>query len=353
MRDARINHPYYNPPEKPKRMRLILPFVIFGIILAIYTAYWIYASREIRAWADDWIISQQEAGYAMSHGKIGVGGYPFRFTLNVADPDITAPEQDGGWQARFEAFQASAMPWDFNHWIMSFKGPIELASLVDGEPALYEITPERAQVSISSSRGLTQRVGAEIENMNIVALQGPQPGVTRFERFALAGVLGDDDIMVTSIETIGLELTEGQMAANIENGFGRVGELIRLDGQITQWSALASEGDVAMWARDGGGIQINGSQLEWGPALIAGDGILSLDAEQRLIGRLSVIIGDPESLVDALVTAGLVEDGQGDALRLAAMMAPRREGGIALPLRFQQGGIFLGPARVGCLGSVN
>lgn len=353
MNDPRINHPYYNPPPKPKRMRLILPFVIFGVLLALYTAYWVFASSQIKSFAEQWIVAQEEAGYEIETGRIGVGGYPFRFSLDVRSPDISTPLEDGGWQARFDRFKASAMPWNFSHWIMDFKGPIEVSSSQDGVPGLYEITTEKARMSISSASGSTQRIGIEFGPTQILAIEGPEPGITGFESFALAGILQDDDVLLASVETSGIVLKSGQLETSIENSFGRTADLIRFDGRITSWSALASEGDIAQWARNGGGLFINGSELAWGPALIAGQGELTLDIERRPIGRLSVIIGDPESLVEALVSAELVESGQGDALRLAAMMAPRREGGIALPLRLQEGGIFLGPARVGSVGSLN
>jgi len=43
----------------------------------------------------------------------------------------------------------------------------------------------------------------------------------------------------------------------------------------------------------------------------------------------------------------------GFALRLFALMAPRRDTGIALPFRLQDGGLFLGPARIGDIGAVD
>ena len=115
---------------------------------------------------------------------------------------------------------------------------------------------------------------------------------------------------------------------------------------MTEWSALAADGDAGLWARAGGRVIVRGAQLVWGPARLEGDGDLTLDNQARPDGRLSVTLFEPEALVDALVAGGLVSSDQGEALRLAALMAPRRDGGVALPFRLQNGGVFLGPARL-------
>lgn len=126
-----------------------------------------------------------------------------------------------------------------------------------------------------------------------------------------------------------------------------------MEATLNAWSALASGGDPVAWTRAGGAMAISRAQLVWGPADVSGAGDVSLDALLRPVGRLSVVVTDPETLIGALVEAGLVHDEQGDALRLAAMMAPRRDTGIALPFRFQDGGLFLGPARIGSVGALN
>ena len=51
----------------------------------------------------------------------------------------------------------------------------------------------------------------------------------------------------------------------------------------------------------------------------------------------------------ALVGAGLIPQENEEALRLAAMMAPRGPEGVSLGFRLRDGGVYLGPVRIGRL----
>lgn len=336
----------------PSRVVLIAPFAVLALLIAAYTGYWIYASGEIKAWARGWISEQEMAGYQIEHGPMRVTGYPLRFTLDVLDPEIEAPAVEGGWQGRFSRFQASAMPWNFNHWIITIGGPLLLAAEAGGRPALYQADASNAQLSINSSREGTQRVGITLEHFVLDALEGPQPGLTGLERLALTGTLDDQNQLAARLEAAGITLAPDTLEPELAATFGATADILRFDGAVTQWDILARDGNAAAWAGAGGEILIGAGQLVWGPADLGGTGELTLDGQLRPAGRLSVVIAEPESLVEALVEAGLVQPGQGDALRLAAMMAPRRDNGIALPLRLQDGGIFLGPARIGSVGAM-
>lgn len=338
--------------DRSSRIVLLLPFAVLLLAIAAYTAYWIYAAGEIRKWADAWIAEQELAGYEIGHGPMRVGGYPLRFTLDVRDPDIAAPPADGGWQARFSRLSASAMPWNFNHWIVTLGGPMTLAAEAGGRPALYEASAALARLSINSSRAGTQRIGIELEQAALDAIEGPEPALSRLDSLALTAEIDGEDRLTARFEALGADFSPAILPPRLAAVFGTEAGVLRFDGAVTQWSALAREGDAADWAAARGELLVRAAELDWGPADLGGTGELGLDAALRPAGRLSVVITDPDSLVDAMVEAGLVEPGQGDALRLAAMMAPRREAGIALPLRFQDGGIFLGPARIGSVGPV-
>ena len=114
-------------------------------------------------------------------------------------------------------------------------------------------------------------------------------------------------------------------------------------------AALARGANAFAWRDSGGALRIVESELEWGPAHITGTGDFTIDSRARPDGRLSLRITDPDALADALVEAGIVPAENQDALRLAAMMAPRGPDGVSLPLRIHEGGIYLGPVRLGSL----
>ncbi|MBI1264424.1 MAG: DUF2125 domain-containing protein [Alphaproteobacteria bacterium] len=333
--------------KPPSRTALLVPFAIMALVIALHGAYWVFMSGQIRTTAETWIGEQRAAGYAVSHEGLTVSGYPFRFSLRARAPVLAAPDEAGGWSIAYERIAASAQFYNLNHWILVLGGHGELATLIGGAPARYQIEAASLRLSATGESGANTRIGAEAEELVITALEGPAPAFGRIGRLALAGILSDADVLRLRIDVSGADAGPGVLPQRIEEAFGvRAGEM-RIDAELTQWSALAGAGDPLAWTRAGGGLEINQALLDWGPAQVSGSGRLSLDETLMPEGRLSVVVSNPERLAGALVMAGLVNEEQGQALRLAALMAPPRQDGIALPFRLQGGAVFLGPARLG------
>jgi hypothetical protein len=333
--------------DRPGRLSLLIPFGGLLAVIAIHAAYWVIVAGQIRNQADDWIAQQEAAGYAISHGGLSVGGYPFRFSLRATSPQIAAPEAEGGWRAEAGRLAATAQIYDLNHWILTPDGGLAVEAMTSTGLARWGASFESARVSLSSTRGVTTRVGASVTGLALVSEAGPQPAVESVAALNLTGFVGDEDVFVLRVQADRLVMAETQLDDELEAAFGREAELWRMEAVVTQFDALARAGDPVEWRRAGGVLDVTRAQLIWGAADISGSGQIALDADLLPAGRLSMVVTDPETLISALVEAGMVHEEQGDALSLAALMAPRREGGIALPFRLQDGAIFLGPARLG------
>lgn len=333
--------------DRPRRRGLLLPFVLLVAVVVVHAIYWVVVSGQIRSNAEAWISAQEAAGYTVTHEGLKVGGYPFRFSLRAEAPEIAAPVADGGWRASVARLAASAQFYDLNHWILTPDGAAIVETVTEEGPARWRLTPQSARVSLSGSGGGTTRIGATIDTLVLEAETGPAPGIEQIDALNLSGFLSDDDRLAVRVQADGVRFASGLMDARIESAFDREAQVVRLDAVVTEFAALARSGDPADWRLAGGAFEINQAQLVWGAADVSGSGQITLDDALLPSGRLSLVVTDPETLIAALVEAGLVFDEQGDALRLAALMAPRRDGGIALPFRLQDGAIFLGPARLG------
>lgn len=333
--------------KPPSRLTLLTPFAIMAVIIALHGAYWVFMSGQIRQTADSWIAEQEAAGYAVSHEGLAVSGYPFRFSVRAIAPALAAPPEAGGWSIAYDRVAASAQFYNLNHWILVLDGRGELAADIDGVPARYAIEAASLRLSLTGEDGANTRLGAEAEALAITALEGPEPVLARVERLAMTGLLSDTDVLRLRIDLSGADTGAGVLPDRILGAFGARAEDIRLHADLTGWSALAGSADPLAWTRSGGALEINQALLDWGPAQASGSGQLRLDETLMPEGRLSVVVSNPERLASALVAAGLVNEEQGQALRLAALMAPPRQDGIALPFRLQGGAVFLGPARLG------
>jgi len=331
----------------PSRLALYIPFAALAGLVLLHAVYWNITARTIQSEAEAWIADKTEAGYAITQRTLKVRGYPFRFTIHMTQADVSAPASDGGWRVQLDHGAATAQFYNLNHWIITLGEQTVLEAPTAEGPARYALAAEDARFSLIARQGVTRQIGGEVLGLSITAQTGPAPVFDRIERFAMIGRISDANEFVSGFEVEGAALNPAQLNDNLQAAFGTQVDRIRLDSALTEFDALAESGDPLAWARAGGQLTIRQTQLDWGPAALMGSGDVTLDRQIRPEGRLSVVVSDPESLITALEEARLVYDEQGAALRLAAMMAPRRDTGIALPFRLQDGGLFLGPARIG------
>ena len=331
------------------RSRLLWPIGGIILVLALYSAYWVFASFRLRAEIGDWMAMQESAGYAIEHDGLHVGGFPYRFRIRFDAPHITAPLSDGGWDAHFASVNANAVPYDLSHWILSFGGPVLLDEYVEPGSAL-ELNADDARISLVYNRtGETERVGAEFRNLEITTHAGTPPGVRSVGQILMSGQVEDSDQLRLRIELHDVTAGDGILDEGVALAFGTTASLARIDLEVTQWAALARGADALAWRDAGGLLNIAESQLDWGPVHVTGTGDFTLDSQARPDGRLSLRITDPDTLADALVESGIVPQENERYLRYAAMMAPRGPEGVSLPFRIREGDIYLGPVRIGTI----
>lgn len=333
----------------PSRRRLFLPFVGAGVLLAAYTIYWFIAAGRIEDEARAWIAGQEAAGYRIEHGGMRVGGWPFRLSLRVDAPDIAAPEGEGGWRARMDALAASALPYDLNHWILAFDGPAELTS----PNGTHVLDANDARLSVRSGTAGISHVGAELAGLVVNTREGDPAPLTRLGRMTLSGELAEDDRLDVKLELSEASLDPEALPESLAEAFGPFAERIRLDAALSDWAMLAATVDPYAWTETGGRADIRASQVLWGPARLEGSGEIGLDSQRRPQGRLSLRIFETEALVEALTGAGLISSDEATMLNAAARFAAQEDGGVALPFRLEDGGVFLGPVRVGEVGPVD
>ena len=340
-------------PRPKSRLGLYLPFGALGVLLVLHAIYWMVMSGQIRTAADAWIADKVEAGYGVEYAAMSVRGYPFRFTIHLSDAVVSAPDTEGGWSLSLNSAAASAQFYNLDHWIVTLGQSATLDTRIDGERSQYALASDRARFSVITRQGVTSRIGAEINALTITAINGPEPLIASIERFAMSGRISESGEFESGFDIEGARFDDSRQGDPLQTAFGDTIARIQLDSVLTEFDALSAAGDPLDWSRAGGQLVIRQTRLDWGPAVLAGSGEMTLDAEIRPAGRLSVVVSDPESLISALENARLVYDEQGAALRLAAMMAPRRDEGIALPFLMQDGGLFLGPARIGEVGAID
>ncbi len=328
-------------------MRFLLPVIGVLALFVLYTVYWLNAKSTIEAQVASWIARQESVGYVIEQDRLRVTGFPYRFQVELTAPRVHAPDSDGGWFARLGMLKAHALFYDFKHWIVEFDGPLWL-EYGEAPVTSLELNARLALISlVSNNLGETIRIGAEFDDFRVTPVTGDAPRIAAIEKLLLSGLVTEDDTLRVRFEATGVSTSASAFTPDIRRAFGETAALARLDVTVTHWGIMASDADAGAWSRAGGQLQIAESALEWGPAHLAGAGEFTLDAAAQPDGRLSLHITDPDALANALVQAKLVPAENEQALRVAAMMAPRSPNGVALPFRVRDGGVYLGPIKLG------
>jgi hypothetical protein len=328
--------------------RFAVPVLAILVVLGLYSAYWVYARGQIETYVDNWEAAQIEAGFTIEHSNVRVGGFPYRFSVSVDDIVMRAPERDGGWVIELNSFEANALPYDFTHWIISLGDTMQ----VEQGGAGLALMAEHARFSISGTDGITQRIGAEIENLEIAGLGQTSSTVSGVSSLRLNAVTSDEGVMAIRLHLEGVDLVASEIDPTLAASFGDHIANLRTDLTISQWNALAQSADLAAWSNAQGLLRILQFQTDWGRLDLSADGEMALDERLRPAGRLSLNLLDPEAVVDALIESGAISRENSGALRLVAQSAPRDEDGTAIPLSFRNGGIYFGPVRLGTVGSL-
>jgi hypothetical protein len=328
--------------------RFAFPVLAIVVVLFLYTAYWFYARGQIANYVEDWEAEQRAAGFQIEHGDLRIGGFPYRFSVATDNLIVRAPESEGGWRLALDRFEANALPYDFEHWIVSLGERLELSA--EGEGLAF--TASQARFSVSGEQGVTQRIGASIDALEISGIGSMVPAVRSAGQVRLSAATHETGELAMQAQLDNVALAEDQIDPILAQSFGDTITLLQADFSLTEWPALAASADLAAWSRASGQSTLRAFNIDWGRLDLEAEGQVSLDTQLRPVGRISLSLLDPEAIVDAMIEIGAISQENAGAMRLVAQSAPRSDNGTAIPLSFRNGGVYFGPVRLGDVGPV-
>lgn len=315
------------------RRGLIVPFLIFGVLVAAWTVWWFVLARQVETRAAAQLDALRQTGWTVETAPLSVDGWPFRVRMDLGRTTIVAPS---GHAVRTSSLIAEANAW----------APLTWVAIAPEDLLLTR--PDKGQIRISGD-------GARF---SVRGVDQPWP------RFALelirpvfAPVDGAEAFPISRAEHLSLETkpaAEGQavdVLFQMIDGRGRDGGPVdgvtdsgllsaRVEMRLENAEGLrrpSDDGLMAGWAASGGRFTHVRAALESGEdrALIESDQLSARD-DGRLQGRISMRADRP-----AAVVAGLAGTGGG-----AARLAGRAGDDVALVLDFRDGRAWLGPFAV-------
>ena len=358
------------------RRRYLTMVVLVLAVIGGWSAFWWYAAGRAAGAIADWRTREAAAGRVFGCGSQDIAGYPFR--IEVTCRPVTAEFRNFSppLDVRLPRILVAAQIYDPTLLISEFQGPVSIGS--PGAAPEFEANWTLGQ---SSVRGLAARP----ERVSLV-----------FDAPELDHVVGGrHDVWLKAAH---LEL-HARMAAPAADGTGGIEAALRVrqatlpaihpaavqpidavidtvlrgvtDFSPKPWKVRFRELQAA-----GGRIEVTQARVAQGDILAVGSGALTLNASGHLDGQIQVSIAGLQQFLDEIGAKQMVQTssamdrlagaldrlspGLGNAAReqlsanlgaginaLGQQTTLEGRPAVALPLRFEDGAMFLGPIPIG------
>lgn len=362
-------------PTRRRRWLVASPLILVLVLAAAWGGFWLYAVTQGEEILASWRQREAQAGRNYACGRQSIGGFPFRFELSCNQPSAEFASNDPKVAFKAERLHVAAQVYDPSLLIAEIASPLTIA--IAGE-APVQADWTLLQISMRGRPPAPERVSMVVDG----AAVGRSTGATRetvlqAKRIELHGRVASGTVMNRPVLDVAMALTDlvaprlhpmtqkplDVTATGVLRGFDNLRPL-PLPARLRQLQAA------------GGRLEIKQARVHQGEVTAIAAGSLGLTSDGRLDGELNVTVAGLDRVLPLLGIDELVPQNSNIAGALGALdrlvpglgqVARKRAGAglvaglsllgrpaelegrkaLALPLRFVDGAIFLGPLRVG------
>lgn len=365
------------------RSPLRSPRVLIGLAallaaVAAYTSYWFDLADRLTQGIDRWAEGARVLGYRVLYEPPVIHGFPFRLEIDLENAGLARiplrgrDRDDWGWQA--ERMVIYVQPWNLNHFVFEVRGH---QRLILGERA-YGIDADRTLASARFADLALTHFSMDIQGIILTADGQTAPLQAERLQFHLRrntlaprlvdqglgankGADGPPRPPVTQAQGTDFQilLEQATLPEGMVKALGNRISLARLSGRLLPEPAVG-DGKMTMdqildsWRQSGGQIEVSDVTIEWPPLYIGALGDLQLDPQNRPEGTLVSRISGQIELVRQMEHLGQLTEQQ-SAITLAALsvlagIQGNQDGRLQLPIRLQDGRLYLGPFAIAAFG---
>jgi hypothetical protein len=363
----------YRPDPQPRRpWRFAIPLALVAVVALAWTGVWYYAASRAESEITAWRAREAAEGRSIDCAPQTIGGYPFRIELNCGDPALEL--RSARLSIKAKELHGAVQIYEPSLLIAESTGPLTVAD--QGQPPRVTVDWKLAQASLRGSPSEPERISVVFDNPSATGLiDGSTGHVAKAEHLELharqAPRLPQDPL------AIDLALS---LAKAVLPGIPHLPDQpidAAITGTLRGLKDLAPR-PLAQLLRElqaaNGRLDITSLRIQQGEILTTGQGALGLTPSGRLDGQITLTVAGVDRLMAILGLDKVVGQASQNALdRLAPglnldrLLGPRGNAGlaaagvamlgrpaelegrqaVALPLRFADGAVFLGPLRVG------
>ena len=357
------------------RRYTILLFIVFALI-AGWTGFWKFSASKAQQTIEGWRAREAKAGRIYSCGSQTIGGFPFRIEVNCDDATALFRSAQSSLELKTASLVVMTQVYQPGLLISEFHGPLTVGG--PGKSPEVILDWKLAQSSVRGTPAAPSRASLVLDEPVVDRMNGGnRQNLLRARHIEFHGRLAEGSVASNPVIEIAAQLEhasapEVHPAAAKPMDVNIIGVLRGLnDLSPKPWSARLHELQAS-----GGRIDVTQARIQQGDILAVGAGSLSLNANGRLEGQLRVTMAGLEQFLTAIGAqqrvqaspqmdklAGVLDrlaPGLGDVARQQAganistginMLGEQTtlEGkrAVTLPLRFNDGAVFLGPIPIG------
>ena len=360
-----------------RKRRYIGTLILFLALVGGWSYLWYYATGKAEVAIDGWRAREAKAGRIYTCGSQSIGGYPFRIEVTCDKAAAVFRSNQPPVEIKTSGILVAAQLYQPTLLISDFYGPLTIADL--GHAPNIIVNWKLAQSSLRGTPSAPERISLVFDQPVVERINGNnRQSVLKAQHIEVHGRLAggsvtNKPIIETVLRIRAAAAPELHPAAAMPID-ADITTLLRglNDFSPKPWSARFRE----LQAVDGR-VDITQARVQQGDTIAVGDGTLSLNTSGRLQGQLRVTVANIEPFLAAVGTPQVVQNspdmdrlsgaldrllpGLGNVARQQATSSNLSRGinllgeqttlegkrAVTLPLRFDDGSVFLGPIWIG------
>jgi len=360
-----------------RKRRYIGTLILFLALVGGWSYLWYYATGKAEVAIDGWRTREAKAGRIYTCGSQSIGGYPFRIEVTCDKAAAVFRSNQPPVEIKTSSILVAAQLYQPTLLISDFYGPLTIADL--GHAPNIIVNWKLAQSSVRGTPSAPERISLVFDQPVVERINGNnRQSVLKAQHIEVHGRLAGGSVTNKPIIETVLRL---RAAAAPEL---HPAAAMPIDADITTLLRGLNDFSPKPWSvrfRElqavDGRVDITQARVQQGDTIAVGDGTLSLNESGRLQGQLRVTVANIEPFLAAVGTPQVVKNspdmdrlsgaldhllpGLGNVARQQATSSNLSLGinllgeqttlegkrAVTLPLRFEDGSMFLGPIWIG------
>ena len=330
---------------------LMVPLFSALVLILGWSVLWVVARQQALGAMDQWLAAEAVHGRQWTCPDRTAGGFPFRIVVTCREPSFAGKVDGAMAEGHLSSFEAESWLYEPSSVDVAVQGPLAFTSA--HERANFTLKWADLHVTLRGLIGGMKRIAVDVEQPDLALSDGDGGSAEHAELHVGPASGRPVDDLADAVEL----LVAGASVPALD---AATGDSVPLDSEIKGVVTHAS-GDlpdfgpatVDRWRSAGGQVEVSRAMLNKGDLKAEATGVVGLDEQHRLAGRLQAGLSNFGPLAEKLgIPMRAVEVGglMAKLLNGSPLGSPADAGdagSVALPITLAGGTLSVGPVRTG------